>query len=137
MCSDSLAGLPARGSALQVSVDNIVLASIEGSKTVMRHSTTRIAYSTVDTGKPKVFSYVAVVKNTQLVRLPWQLGQNYATPDRPTLGFWTPPSPRPRPLSLCPFPPSAPTHVPMLDVFISTSNTCAKFGCAYRCVAKF
>ena len=66
MCSDSLAGLPARGSALQVSVDNIVLASIEGSKTVMRHSTTRIAYSTVDTGKPKVFSYVAVVKNTQL-----------------------------------------------------------------------
>ena len=78
---EPLAGLLARGSPLQVSVDNIVLASIEGSKTVMRHSTTRIAYSTVDTGKPKVFSYVAVVKNTQLVWLPWKLGHNYATPE--------------------------------------------------------
>jgi len=37
-----------------------------GKKIVMRHSTTRIAYSTVDTAKPKVFAYVAMVKNTKL-----------------------------------------------------------------------
>lgn len=52
--------------ALSVSVDRITLLTIEGAKTVMRHSTTRIAYSTVDTEKPKIFAYVAVVKNTDL-----------------------------------------------------------------------
>lgn len=52
--------------ALSISVDRISLTDLAGTKITMRHSTTRIAYSTVDVQKPKVFAYVAVVKNTNL-----------------------------------------------------------------------
>ena len=51
---------------MQVSVACIKLLSLDGKQTIMRHSTTRIAYSTVDAENPKLFSYVGMVKDTQL-----------------------------------------------------------------------
>ena len=53
-------------SALSISVARIQLTAADGSKPAMRHSTTRIAYSTVDPEHPKLFAYVAVVKGTKL-----------------------------------------------------------------------
>ena len=50
---------------LRVSVGNMQLSTPEG-KVIMRHSTTRIAYSTVDVDDSKLFAYVAMVKGTQL-----------------------------------------------------------------------
>ena len=51
---------------LQVSVNCIKMLTLDGKKTIMRHSTTRIAYSTVDADNAKLFSYVGMVKGTQL-----------------------------------------------------------------------
>eukprot|EP00039_Didymoeca_costata_P019332 m.337100 g.337100 ORF g.337100 m.337100 type:complete len:384 (+) comp18046_c0_seq1:134-1285(+) len=51
---------------LRVSISNIQLHTIDTCKTIMRHSTTRIAYSTVDVDKPKLFAYVAMVKDSRL-----------------------------------------------------------------------
>jgi hypothetical protein len=58
------ADLPTMG--LCISMKNIALYAGDGSKVVMRHSTTRVAYSTVDAQHPKTFAYVAVVKGTNL-----------------------------------------------------------------------
>lgn len=52
--------------ALRVSIKHLQLTSLDGQRTVMRHSTTRIAYSTVDAENPKLFSYVAMVKDSRL-----------------------------------------------------------------------
>jgi len=51
---------------LTVSVGSIELKSLDGKKVIMRHSTTRIAYSTVDAENPKLFGYVGMVKDTNL-----------------------------------------------------------------------
>mmetsp|Transcript_11805 Transcript_11805/g.35543 ORF Transcript_11805/g.35543 Transcript_11805/m.35543 type:complete len:358 (-) Transcript_11805:1437-2510(-) len=56
--------LPLMG--LQVSMRHLILRSGDGGRVVMRHSTTRVAYSTVDAACPKTFCYVAVVKGTEL-----------------------------------------------------------------------
>lgn len=56
--------LPTMG--LRISMKNIALFAGDGSQVVMRHSTTRVAYSTVDAEHPKTFAYVAVVKGTNL-----------------------------------------------------------------------
>lgn len=52
----------------KVSVGCIKLLSLDGKTTIMRHSTTRIAYSTVDAENPKLFSYVR--------QMHWQLWLN-------------------------------------------------------------
>eukprot|EP00038_Savillea_parva_P026361 m.53498 g.53498 ORF g.53498 m.53498 type:complete len:283 (-) comp7461_c0_seq4:746-1594(-) len=56
---------------LQIAMKHMVLRSdyIGGHNRgtmVMRQSTTRVAYSTVDSARPKTFSYVAVVKGTKM-----------------------------------------------------------------------
>eukprot|EP00035_Acanthoeca_spectabilis_P020503 m.433259 g.433259 ORF g.433259 m.433259 type:complete len:372 (+) comp17552_c0_seq1:43-1158(+) len=56
--------LPTMG--LQLSMKHIVLRTKDGGSVVMRHSTTRVAYSTVDNDRPRTFAYVAVVKGTEL-----------------------------------------------------------------------
>jgi len=52
--------------SLTVSMKNITLRTLDGSKTILRHSTTRIAYSTVDVENAKLFGYVAMVKGSKL-----------------------------------------------------------------------
>ena len=49
---------------LTVSVGNLKLTTLDGTKTVMRHATTRVAYSTVDAENPKLFAYVGMVKTS-------------------------------------------------------------------------
>jgi hypothetical protein len=56
--------LPTMG--LKVAMKHLVLRTGDGSTVIMRHSTTRVAYSTVDPARPKTFAYVAVVKGTNL-----------------------------------------------------------------------
>jgi hypothetical protein len=51
---------------LKVAMKHLVLRTGDGSTVIMRHSTTRVAYSTVDPARPKTFAYVAVVKGTNL-----------------------------------------------------------------------
>eukprot|EP00051_Salpingoeca_urceolata_P013509 m.169669 g.169669 ORF g.169669 m.169669 type:complete len:326 (+) comp17810_c7_seq2:2101-3078(+) len=56
--------LHSKGTAhkLNISAGRVTLSSLDDKQTIMRHSTSRIAYSTVDSDQPKLFCYVALPK---------------------------------------------------------------------------
>lgn len=69
-------------SVLTIGTAKISLSSHDGSKVIMRHSTTRIAYSTVDTERPKTFAYGS------LYPLCIWIGQHFWLVDSQSLSFF-------------------------------------------------